>query len=73
MHLHANYVSTSVFSDGDYYQATFEAGGAASDALKVPQQQCAAGKSRTPGPRLFQVSLRTSRMGYVRSASRPAL
>ena len=25
MHLHANYVSTSVFGDGDYYQATFEA------------------------------------------------
>src|SRR5215831_19336306 len=25
MHFHANYVSTSVFSDGDYYQATFEA------------------------------------------------
>ena len=25
MHFHANYVSTSVFGDGDYYQATFEA------------------------------------------------
>ena len=25
MHLHANYVSTSVFGDGDYYQAMFEA------------------------------------------------
>jgi hypothetical protein len=25
MHIHANYVSTSVFGDGDYYQATFEA------------------------------------------------
>ena len=25
MHFHANYVSTSVFADGDYYQATFEA------------------------------------------------
>jgi hypothetical protein len=24
MHFHANYVSTSVFGDGDYYQATFE-------------------------------------------------
>ena len=23
MHFHANYVSTSVFGDGDYYQATF--------------------------------------------------
>ena len=25
MHFHANYVSTSVFGDGDYYQATFQA------------------------------------------------
>ena len=25
MHFHANYVSTSVFGDGDYYLATFEA------------------------------------------------
>jgi hypothetical protein len=25
MHFHANYVSTSVFGDGDYYQAMFEA------------------------------------------------
>jgi len=25
MHFHANYVSTSVFSDGDYYQAMFQA------------------------------------------------
>ena len=25
MHFYANYVSTSVFGDGDYYQATFEA------------------------------------------------
>ena len=25
MQFHANYVSTSVFGDGDYYQATFEA------------------------------------------------
>jgi hypothetical protein len=25
MHFHANYVSISVFGDGDYYQATFEA------------------------------------------------
>jgi hypothetical protein len=25
MHFHANYVSTSVFGDGDYYHATFEA------------------------------------------------
>ena len=25
MHFHANYVSTSVSGDGDYYQATFEA------------------------------------------------
>jgi hypothetical protein len=25
MHFHANYVSTSVFGDDDYYQATFEA------------------------------------------------
>ena len=25
MHLHANYESTSVFGDGDYYQATFQA------------------------------------------------
>jgi len=25
MHFHANYVSTSLFGDGDYYQATFEA------------------------------------------------
>jgi hypothetical protein len=25
MHFHANDVSTSVFRDGDYYQATFEA------------------------------------------------
>ena len=25
MHFHANYVSTTVFGDGDYYQATFEA------------------------------------------------
>jgi len=25
MHFHANYVSTSVFGDGDYYQALFEA------------------------------------------------
>jgi hypothetical protein len=25
MHFHANYVSTSVFGDGDYYQATLEA------------------------------------------------
>ena len=25
MHFHANYVSTSVFGDSDYYQATFEA------------------------------------------------
>src|SRR5262245_31363621 len=25
MHFHANYVSTSAFGDGDYYQATFEA------------------------------------------------
>ena len=25
MHFHASYVSTSVFGDGDYYQATFEA------------------------------------------------
>ena len=25
MNLHANYVSTSVFGDGDYYQATFQA------------------------------------------------
>jgi hypothetical protein len=25
MHFHANYVSTSVFGGGDYYQATFEA------------------------------------------------
>ena len=25
MHFHANYVSTSVLGDGDYYQATFEA------------------------------------------------
>ena len=25
MHFHAYYVSTSVFGDGDYYQATFEA------------------------------------------------
>ena len=25
MNFHANYVSTSVFGDGDYYQATFEA------------------------------------------------
>ena len=25
MYFHANYVSTSVFGDGDYYQATFEA------------------------------------------------
>ena len=25
MHFHANYVSTSVFGDGDYYQAAFEA------------------------------------------------
>jgi len=25
MDFHANYVSTSVFGDGDYYQATFEA------------------------------------------------
>ena len=24
MHLHANYVSTSVFGDGDYYQAMFQ-------------------------------------------------
>ena len=24
MHFHANYVSTSVFGNGDYYQATFE-------------------------------------------------
>ena len=24
MNFHANYVSTSVFGDGDYYQATFE-------------------------------------------------
>jgi hypothetical protein len=24
MHFHANYVSTSVFGDGDYYQATFQ-------------------------------------------------
>src|ERR1700747_610835 len=25
MHFHANYVSTSVFGDGDYFQTTFEA------------------------------------------------
>ena len=25
MHFHANYVSTSVFGDGDYYQAMFQA------------------------------------------------
>src|SRR6266850_5953725 len=25
MNFHANYVSTSVFGDGDYYQATFQA------------------------------------------------
>jgi hypothetical protein len=25
MHFHANYVSTSIFGDGDYYQATFQA------------------------------------------------
>ena len=25
MHFHANHVSTSVFGDGDYYQAAFEA------------------------------------------------
>jgi hypothetical protein len=25
MHFHANYVSASVFGDGDYYQATFQA------------------------------------------------
>ena len=25
MHFHANHVSTCVFSDGDYYQAAFEA------------------------------------------------
>jgi hypothetical protein len=25
MHFHAKYVSTSVFGDGDYYQATFQA------------------------------------------------
>ena len=25
MHFHANYVSTSVFGDGDYYKATFQA------------------------------------------------
>ena len=25
MHFHANYVSTSVFGDGDYYQVTFQA------------------------------------------------
>ena len=25
MHFHANYVSTSVFGDGDYFQALFEA------------------------------------------------
>ena len=25
MHFHASYVSTSVFGDGDYYQAMFEA------------------------------------------------
>ena len=25
MHFHANYVSTSVFGDGEYYQATFQA------------------------------------------------
>ena len=25
MHFHANYVSISVFGDGDYYQATFQA------------------------------------------------
>jgi hypothetical protein len=25
MHFHVNYVSTSVFGDDDYYQATFEA------------------------------------------------
>jgi hypothetical protein len=25
MHFHANYVSTSVFGDGDYYQAPFQA------------------------------------------------
>ena len=25
MYFHANYVSTSVFGDGDYYQATFQA------------------------------------------------
>jgi len=25
MHFHANYVSTSIFGDDDYYQATFEA------------------------------------------------
>jgi hypothetical protein len=25
MHFHANYVSTSVFGDRDYYQATFQA------------------------------------------------
>ena len=25
MHFHADYVSTSVFGDGDYYQATFQA------------------------------------------------
>jgi hypothetical protein len=25
MHFRANYVSTSVFGDGDYYQATFQA------------------------------------------------
>ena len=25
MHFHANYASTSIFGDGDYYQAMFEA------------------------------------------------
>jgi hypothetical protein len=25
MHFHANYVSTSIFGDGDYYEVTFQA------------------------------------------------
>jgi hypothetical protein len=36
MHFHANYVSTSVFGDGDYYQATFQAEPDTDDADRQP-------------------------------------
>jgi hypothetical protein len=36
-HFHANYVSTSVFGDGDYYQATFTFAMAATELAEASQ------------------------------------